>query len=37
MFLLVTPKTVESALPRVYRKLGVRSRTALARHLVEDG
>ena len=31
--LFVTPKTVESALTRVYRKLGVRSRTELARHL----
>ena len=29
--LFVTPKTVESALTRVYRKLGVRSRTELAR------
>jgi DNA-binding CsgD family transcriptional regulator len=28
--LFVTPKTVESALTRVYRKLGVRSRTELA-------
>ncbi len=33
--LFVTPKTVESALTRVYRKLGVRSRTALARQLRE--
>lgn len=31
--LFVTPKTVESALTRVYRKLGVRSRTELARKL----
>lgn len=31
--LFVTPKTVESALTRIYRKLGVRSRTELARHL----
>jgi DNA-binding CsgD family transcriptional regulator len=31
--LFVTPKTVESALTRVYRKLGVRSRTELARCL----
>jgi DNA-binding CsgD family transcriptional regulator len=31
--LFVTPKTVESALTRVYRKLGVRSRTELARRL----
>ncbi len=35
--LFVTPKTVESALTRVYRKLGVRSRTELARHLAEHG
>jgi len=34
--LFVTPKTVESALTRVYRKLGVRSRTALARRLAEQ-
>jgi DNA-binding CsgD family transcriptional regulator len=33
--LFVTPKTVESTLTRVYRKLGVRSRTGLARHLAE--
>jgi DNA-binding CsgD family transcriptional regulator len=31
----VTPKTVEATLSRVYRKLGVRSRTELARHLAE--
>jgi DNA-binding CsgD family transcriptional regulator len=31
--LFVTPKTVESALTRVYRKLGVRSRMELARRL----
>ena len=31
--LFVTPKTVESALTRVYRKLAVRSRTELARQL----
>jgi len=31
--LFVTPKTVESTLTRVYRKLGVRSRTELARQL----
>ena len=29
--LYVTPKTVEATLSRVYRKLGVRSRTELAR------
>jgi DNA-binding CsgD family transcriptional regulator len=31
----VTTKTVESTLSHVYRKLGVRSRTELARHLAE--
>jgi DNA-binding CsgD family transcriptional regulator len=31
--LFVTPKTVESALTRIYRKLDVRSRTELARRL----
>ena len=31
--LFVTPKTVETQLSRMYRKLGVHSRTALARHL----
>ena len=31
--LYVTPKTVEATLSRVYRKLGIRSRTELARHL----
>ncbi len=31
--LYVTPKTVEATLSRVYRKLGVRSRTELAVHL----
>jgi DNA-binding NarL/FixJ family response regulator len=31
--LFVTPKTVESALTRIYRKLDVRSRTELARQL----
>jgi DNA-binding NarL/FixJ family response regulator len=31
--LYVTPKTVEATLSRVYRKLGVRSRTELAGHL----
>ena len=31
--LFITPKTVESALTRVYRKLAVRSRTELARQL----
>lgn len=33
--LFVTPKTVESALTRVYRKLDVRSRTELARLLAD--
>ena len=31
--LFVTPKTVEATLTRIYRKLGVRSRTELARRL----
>jgi DNA-binding CsgD family transcriptional regulator len=31
----VTTKTVEATLSRVYRKLGVRSRTELARRLAE--
>ena len=31
--LFVTPKTVETQLSRMYRKLGVHSRTALTRHL----
>ena len=35
--LFVTPKTVESALTRVYRKLGVRSRTELALRLGDHG
>ncbi|MFN0153742.1 MAG: LuxR C-terminal-related transcriptional regulator, partial [Gaiella sp.] len=34
--LFVTPKTVEATLSRVYRKLGVRSRTELARQLQAD-
>jgi DNA-binding CsgD family transcriptional regulator len=34
--LFVTPKTVESALTRVYRKLGIRSRTELARLAAEQ-
>lgn len=33
--LYVTPKTVEATLSRVYRKVGVRSRTELARRLSE--
>lgn len=35
--LFVTPKTVESALTRVYRKLGLRSRTELALHCAAHG
>jgi DNA-binding CsgD family transcriptional regulator len=35
--LYVTPKTVEATLSRAYRKLGLRSRTELARRLVESG
>ena len=35
--LFVTPKTVESALTRIYRKLGVRSRTELARNFSTTG
>jgi DNA-binding CsgD family transcriptional regulator len=35
--LFVTPKTVESSLTRVYRKLGVRSRTELARRIGRVG
>ena len=31
--LYLSPKTVETVLTRVYRKLGVRSRTELARRL----
>jgi DNA-binding CsgD family transcriptional regulator len=34
--LFVTPKTVESTLTRIYRKLGVRSRTELARRLADQ-
>ena len=34
--LFITPKTVESALTRVYRKLAVRSRTELTRRLAEQ-
>ena len=34
--LFVTPKTVGTQLSRIYRKVGVRSRTELARHLSED-
>jgi len=33
----LSPKTVEWTLTRVYRKLGVRSRTELAIHLNTDG
>ncbi len=34
--LFVTPKTVDTQLSRIYRKVGVRSRTELARHLTSD-
>jgi DNA-binding CsgD family transcriptional regulator len=34
--LYVTPKTVDTQLSRIYRKVGVRSRTQLARHLSAD-
>ena len=34
--LFLTPKTIEFHLGKIYRKLGVRSRTALARRLAED-
>jgi DNA-binding CsgD family transcriptional regulator len=33
----LSPKTVEWTLTRVYRKLGVRSRTELAIHMNADG
>jgi DNA-binding CsgD family transcriptional regulator len=33
--LFISPKTVEAHLHHIYVKLGVRSRTELARHLVE--
>jgi DNA-binding NarL/FixJ family response regulator len=34
--LFVTPKTVGTQLSRIYRKVGVHSRTELARYLAED-
>ena len=34
--LFVTPKTVETNLSRIYGKLGVHSRVALARHLAQE-
>jgi DNA-binding NarL/FixJ family response regulator len=33
----VTPKTVETQLSRIYRKLGIHSRTELANRLHHDG
>jgi DNA-binding NarL/FixJ family response regulator len=35
--LFVTVKTVEAALSRVYRKLGIRSRAQLARRFADAG
>ena len=35
--LTVSPKTVEAHLSRIYRKLGLRSRTELALHIVRNG
>jgi DNA-binding NarL/FixJ family response regulator len=35
--LFISPKTVDSTLSRIYRKLGVRSRTELAAKLAEMG
>ncbi len=35
--LVVADRTVESALTQIYRKLGVRSRTELARKFADDG
>ena len=34
--LFVSPKTIEAHLGRIYRKLGLRSRTELAAHLLRD-
>ena len=35
--LFVTPKTIEAHLGRIYRKLGVRSRSELTRRLISEG
>jgi len=35
--LFLSPKTIETHLGRVYRKLNVRSRTELARRLASEG
>ena len=35
--LFLSPKTIEAHLGRIYRKLGVRSRTELARRLATEG
>ncbi|MGC9974637.1 MAG: helix-turn-helix transcriptional regulator [Gaiellaceae bacterium] len=34
--LFLTPKTIEFHLTKIYRKLGLRSRTELARHFAEE-
>lgn len=35
--LFISPRTVDSNLSRIYRKLGVRSRTELAAKMSEEG
>ena len=35
--LFISPKTVEANLARVYRKLGIRTRAELGRHIGTDG
>jgi DNA-binding NarL/FixJ family response regulator len=35
--LFISPKTVEAKLARVYRKLGIRTRAELGRHIGTDG